>query len=124
MIVPTTYCATATRTFSEQAGFSLVIWANQLLRASIRAMRDTAHRLHADRSLIAVEDSIVSLGEVFRLQGEDALAAEEGHYLPRTDTTQAIILAASRGGELGELTAERPRRRWYLSVGCLFCSAS
>jgi phosphoenolpyruvate phosphomutase len=108
VIIPTTYYATPTPTF-EAAGFSLVIWANQLLRASIRAMRDTAHRLHGDRSLIGVEDSIVSLAEVFRLQGQDALTAAEGAYLPRTDLTQAIILAASRGSELGELTAERPK---------------
>jgi phosphoenolpyruvate phosphomutase len=109
LIVPTKYYATPTAVF-EDAGMSVVIWANQILRASIRAMRETAQRIHADRSVIAIEDAIVPLGDVFRLQGEDELAAEEGRYLPRPGTAaQAIILAASRGSELGELTATRPK---------------
>lgn len=109
VIVPTKYYATPTPVF-EEAGFSVVIWANQILRASIRAMRDTAARIHADRSVIGVEDAIVAIGELFRLQGEDELEAQERRYLPRTATmTQAIILAASRGCELGELTIDRPK---------------
>jgi phosphoenolpyruvate phosphomutase len=108
VIVPTTYYATPTPVF-EEAGFSVVIWANQILRASVRAMRETAERIHADRSLLGVEDAIVPIGEVFRLQGEDELEAQEGRYLPRTAAAQAIILAASRGSELGELTIDRPK---------------
>ena len=109
VIVPTKYYATPTPVF-EDAGFSLVIWANQILRASVRAMREAAERIHADRSLIGVEDAIVPIGEIFRLQGEEELEAQEGRYLPRAGTaTQAIILAASRGAELGELTAARPK---------------
>lgn len=109
VIVPTKYYATPTSIF-EDAGFSVVIWANQILRASIRAMRETAERIHADRSLLAIEDAIVPIAEVFRLQGEDELAAQEGRYLPHAGaSSQAIILAASRGCELGELTADRPK---------------
>lgn len=109
VIVPTKYYATPTPVF-EEAGFSMVIWANQILRASIRAMRETAARIHADRSLVGVEDAIVPIGEVFRLQGDDELEAREARYLPPTTTmTQAIILAASRGSELGELTIDRPK---------------
>ena len=109
VIVPTKYYATPTATF-EQAGFSVVIWANQILRAGIRAMRETAERIHADRSLVAVEDAIAPIGEIFRLQGEDEMEAQADRYLPRSVlTTQAIILAASRGSELGALTAQRPK---------------
>ena len=109
VIVPTKYYATPTAIF-EEAGFAMVIWANQILRASIRAMRETAERIHADRSLLAIEDAIVPIAEVFRLQGEDELAAEEGRYLPHAGaSSEAIILAASRGSELGELTASRPK---------------
>ena len=92
VIVPTKYYATPTSVL-EAAGFSMVIWANQILRASIRAMRETAQRIHADRSLVAVEDEIVPIGEVFRLQGEDELAAQEERYLPgAAHPTHAIIL--------------------------------
>ena len=109
VIVPTKYYATPTRVF-EEARFSLVIWANQVLRASVRAMRETAERLYADRNLLSVEDTIVPIGEIFRLQGEVEFEAQEGRYLPRAGgTTQAVVLAASRGSELGDLTADRPK---------------
>ena len=93
----------------ESAGFSIVIWANHILRSSIAAMRQTAERLHRERSLVAIEDGIVPVAEVFRLQGEDELAEQEGRYLPAADMAQAIVLAASRGVELGELTVSRPK---------------
>lgn len=109
IIVPTKYYATPTQVF-EDAGFALIIWANQILRSSMRAMRETAARIHAERSLTGVEDAIVPIADVFRLQGEDELAAQEGRYLPRAGgATQAVILAASRGTELGELTATHPK---------------
>jgi phosphoenolpyruvate phosphomutase len=109
VIVPTKYYATPTPVF-EHAGLALVIWANQILRASMRAMRETAERIHAERSLMGVEDAIVPIAEVFRLQGEDELEAQERRYLPRASgAAQAIVLAASRGCELGELTATRPK---------------
>jgi phosphoenolpyruvate phosphomutase len=109
VIVPTKYYATPTTVF-EDAGFSVVIWANQILRAGIRAMRETAERIHADGNLMGVEDAIAPISEVFRLQGEHETEAQAERYLPQSvATTQAIILAASRGADLGELTAHRPK---------------
>jgi phosphoenolpyruvate phosphomutase len=50
------------------------------------------------------------VGELFRLQGADELEAAEERYLPRgARGARAIVLAASRGEELGELTRERPK---------------
>lgn len=109
VIVPTKYYATPMAVF-EQARFAMVIWANHILRSSISAMRETAERIRRERGLMGVEDAIVPVTEIFRLQGEEELAAQEGRYLPLAGTrTQAIILAASRGSELGELTATRPK---------------
>ncbi len=108
VIVPTKYYATPTAVF-ESAGFSIVIWANHILRSSIAAMRQTADRLYRERTLVAIEDGIVPVAEVFRLQGEDELAEQEGRYLPSANQAQAIVLAASRGVELGELTMTRPK---------------
>ena len=110
VIVPSKYYATPTAVF-EDAGFAMVIWANQILRSSIAAMGETARRIHRDRSLMGVEDAIgTPIAEVFRLRCEDELAAQDGLYLPRSGSaTQAVILAASRGSELGELTVNRPK---------------
>lgn len=109
IIIPTKYYATPTEVFRQQ-GFSMVIWANHLMRSSLQAMRHTAQRIHKDQSLINVEDTIAPIPEVFRLQGEDELEQAEKIYLPHTGKNmRAVILAAARGHELGALTADRPK---------------
>jgi phosphoenolpyruvate phosphomutase len=109
VIVPTMYYSTPTEVF-EQAGIDLVIWANHNVRSAIRAMQETSRRIFAERSLTNVEDEVVSVKEVFRLQQADELAAAEERYLPvRDDSVNAIVMAATRGDELRELTAEKPK---------------
>jgi phosphoenolpyruvate phosphomutase len=88
VIVPTMYYSTPVEVF-EEAGVSLVIWANHLLRASIAIQQQTAAKIFAERSLMSVEDKIVSVKEVFRLQGEDELAVAEKSYLPSKNGTKA-----------------------------------
>src|SRR5205823_1809104 len=109
MIVPTTYYSTPVEVF-EQAGIAVVIWANQNVRSSIAAMQATTRRIFAERSIQNVEDGIVPIKEVFRLQNAEELLLAEELYLPkRRAPTRAIILAASRGSELGEITASIPK---------------
>lgn len=81
VIVPTTYYQTETRVF-EEAGINMVIWANHLLRASIRAMQQTAEKLSREKSLAVIEPEIVTVAEVFRLQNVGELNAAEKRYLP------------------------------------------
>ncbi|HHJ19387.1 MAG TPA: phosphoenolpyruvate mutase [Gammaproteobacteria bacterium] len=109
IIVPTKYYATPTDVFRDQ-GFSIVIWANHLLRASISAMQQTARTLMSEENLLSIEDRISPVYEVFRLQGADELQTAEKRYLPKsTQGVQAIVLAASRGEELGDLTEDKPK---------------
>lgn len=109
VIVPTRYYSTPTEVF-RQAGFSVVIWANHLLRSCVAAMEQTARQLKMEETLVNVEDRIAPLAEVFRLQGADELKEAEKRYLPgRVETTKAVILAASQGKELGLLTEDRPK---------------
>lgn len=82
VIVPTMYYKTPTKVL-EDAGVSLIIWANHMLRSSIKAMQNTASQIFKDKSLIAVEPEIVSVKEVFRLQNADELKEAEKKYLPR-----------------------------------------
>ena len=81
VVIPTIYYSTPTQVFAE-AGVSLVIWANHLLRASIAAMQDTAAKLHREQTLMAVEDEIAPVKEIFRLQNVQELRAAEIQYLP------------------------------------------
>ncbi len=83
VIVPTIYFATPSSVF-EQAGVSLVIWANHLMRSAITAMQATAATIMRERSVASLEPKIASLAEVFRLQGEAELAAAEEKFLPKT----------------------------------------
>jgi len=111
VIVPTMYYSTPTEVF-EQAGISMAIWANHNIRATITAIQNTTRTIFKERSVRSVEDRIAPVKEVFRLQNADELLEAEERYLPRkngNDTPRAIILAASQGAELGELTHTRPK---------------
>lgn len=109
IIIPTMYYSTPARVF-EEAGISVVIWANQLVRASVTAMQRIAGRIHEDKSMLTVEDEIAPIREIFRLQGADELMKAEREYLPiRDERSRALVLAASKGAELGTLTDEKPK---------------
>jgi phosphoenolpyruvate phosphomutase len=109
VIVPTKYYATPTDVFRD-AGFSLAIWANHILRAGIVAMRETAETLMREQSIAPIEDRIAPVKEIFRLQGASELQAAEELYLPqREQMARVIVLAASRGTALGDLTEDKPK---------------
>lgn len=81
VVVPTMYWQTPTSVFAD-AGVSLVIWANHLMRASITAMQKTAATIYQEQSLASVEGEIVPVREIFRLQDADELKEAERRYLP------------------------------------------
>ena len=109
VIVPTMYYETPTETFSR-AGISMVIWANHNLRASISAMRDVCRKIYGEQGLVAIEGEITSIQDVFELMGNQELAEAEKRYLTSTrKETHGIVIAASRGGKLGDLTEDQPK---------------
>ena len=83
VIVPTTYYKTPTSVY-EEAGVSLVIWANHMLRAAIKVMQETAARIRDERSISTIESEVVTVKEIFRLQGAAELEEAEKVYLPKT----------------------------------------
>jgi phosphoenolpyruvate phosphomutase len=92
IIVPTTYYNTPTSVF-EEAGISLVIWANHLLRSSIKAMQETAAQIYQERSLSSIEGQVVSVKEIFRLQGAAELEEAEKQYLPKVGVERPQVSA-------------------------------
>lgn len=109
VIVPTKYFSTPTEAFRE-VGISLVIWANHILRSGIRAMKEMAGYLKQHESLAAIEKDLPTVNEIFRLQGMEDYLRWEKLYLPKTTTpSRAILLAASKGTNFGNLTEERPK---------------
>jgi phosphoenolpyruvate phosphomutase len=81
VIVPTMYYNTPVEEF-QKCGVSLVIWANHLLRTSVKAMQLTAAQIYSESSIKSVESEIVSVKEVFRLQNAAELKEAEKIYLP------------------------------------------
>lgn len=109
VIVPTKYYSTPTSHFRE-TGISLVIWANHNVRSAIKAMRETSARIFEDQSLVNVEGAVATVSDIFHLQGAAELEQAEKKYLPTSGKRyNAVVLAASQGKELGELTRELPK---------------
>lgn len=109
VIVPTKYYQTPTDVFRD-AGFSVVIWANHILRAAVAAMQQAAELLVKEQRALSLEESIVPVSEIFRLQNASELKEAEKIYLPATRAdTKAILLAAARGAELGDMTESLPK---------------
>jgi phosphoenolpyruvate phosphomutase len=109
VIVPTRYYSTPTEVF-RKAGISMVIWANHMVRSATSAMQSVAKEIQASETLVNVEDRIVSVNEIFRLQDADEYSAAERLYLSTAETSRsAVVLAASRGRGLEAITTDRPK---------------
>jgi phosphoenolpyruvate phosphomutase len=109
IIVPTRYYSTPTEVFRE-AGISVVIWANHMVRAAIAAMQALAKEVAQTQTLVDVEDRIAPVQEIFRLQDAEEYSAAEERYLAASGATRAaVVLAAGRGAGLEAVTAERPK---------------
>ncbi len=89
VIVPTKYYNTPKDQF-RKLGVNAVIWANHNLRAAIKAMQNISKQILKEGTLINVENQIVSVEEIFRLQNAEELQRAEKKYLPRTTKKEQI----------------------------------
>jgi phosphoenolpyruvate phosphomutase len=108
VIVPTKYYGTPTQHFRD-AGVNLIIWANHNMRAAISAMRETSQQIFENQNLVWAEENVARLGDVFVIAGNEELSEAEDRYLAKRAETKAVILAATRGSKLEELTVDRPK---------------
>lgn len=99
VIVPTKYYSVPTDRFRE-LGVGLCIWANHNLRASIKAIKQTAGQIYQEESLVNVEKNVTPLEEVFRLQGAEELACAEQIYLNTAEKNRnSMILVKQSNSE-------------------------
>ncbi|GAA3693948.1 phosphonopyruvate hydrolase [Streptomyces iranensis] len=76
VIVPTTYPQWSADE-AEKHGVSMVIYANQGLRATIQALRDAFRTIYDDGTSLGVENAIAPVSDIFALQKlDDWLALE------------------------------------------------
>lgn len=109
VIVPTTYYSTPIEHF-EKLGISSVIWANHSIRGSAYYMKEIAKKIYYEKSIKEVEDQIIPIKELFRLQNTEKLLEAEDRYIPKKKLdVSSFILAGNAGRELGKLTESKPK---------------
>ena len=80
ILVPTKYYKTPTQKFRDW-NIKVVIWANHNMRACITAMKETSRKIFEAECLTSVEQDLVTINEVFRLQNNDELVSADKKYL-------------------------------------------
>lgn len=109
VVVPTIFDG-VTAAELEQAGFKIVIYANQTIRAGIKAMRDALTVIKQDTRPGSVNDRIVPLKEVYRLVGVPQMEEDERRFLPvGGQQVTAIIAAAGFEKQLLPLIEDKPK---------------
>ncbi|MEE9235172.1 MAG: isocitrate lyase/phosphoenolpyruvate mutase family protein [Candidatus Acidoferrales bacterium] len=111
--VPTIYKQTTAQELYE-LGCRLVIFANQGIRATVKAVRETLAELREKQFAAAVDPRIAPLEEIYRLVGVSELRDQEAQFLPAPEKTTAVIVAAGVGfeRELMPLIKDRPKAMW------------
>lgn len=79
ILVPTTY---PTMTYDDMIslGVNMIIYANQCMRSSIKAMHHVLETIWRERSTINVEKAISSVEEIFELQDVNAMKEQERKF--------------------------------------------
>ncbi|MGQ0811490.1 MAG: isocitrate lyase/phosphoenolpyruvate mutase family protein [Nitrospiraceae bacterium] len=109
VVVPTIFDG-VTAAELEDAGFKIVIYANQMVRASIKAMRDALSVLKQDTRPGSVNDRIVRLKEVYEIVGVPQMEQDEQRFLPvGGENITAIIAAAGFEKQLLPLIEDKPK---------------
>lgn len=100
VVVPTKYYKVTAKELQEKQ-ISMVIYANHGIRASIRAMSEVFSSVYNSGSTAAVEDKIVTLEEVFELQGMPQMKESELKY-SLADSANAVAVIPVAGDHLQE----------------------
>lgn len=109
VVVPTIFDQT-TAAEMEEAGAKIIIYANQPVRAAIRAMRDTLDLIKQDTRPGAANDRIVTLPEVYDIVGVPQMERDEKAFLPvGGEKITAIIPAAGFEKQLLPLIEDKPK---------------
>jgi len=109
VVVPTIFDQT-TAAELEEAGAKIIIYANQPVRAAIRAMRDTLDLIKKDTRPGAANDRIVTLPEVYDIVGVPQMEQDEKQFLPMgSEKITAIIAAAGFEKQLLPLIEDKPK---------------
>lgn len=94
IIIPTSYPVLTSEEL-EKLGIKMVIYANQGLRASIRAISEVLAEIRRTGRLDTINDRIVPMNEVFDLQGMTQMKEGEKLYLRSGEEPIGVIMPAA-----------------------------
>lgn len=81
VLVPTAYPELTVARMEALGKVKMVIYGNHAIRAAVAGMKSVFERIRADGGIHRVEDQIVSVEEIFRLQRMQELKAAEQKFL-------------------------------------------
>lgn len=81
VLVPTAYPSLTAKAIEGLGKVKLVFYANQLLRASIKAQETLLKEIKRVGGIHTIDDMMVPVGHVFELQGVPAMKENEKRYL-------------------------------------------
>jgi phosphoenolpyruvate phosphomutase len=81
VLVPTAYPEMNAARIKALGKIKMVIYGNHAIRASVTAMKDVFARIRADGGIHNVNRDIVTVEEIFRLQGMERMKANESRFL-------------------------------------------
>ncbi len=81
VIVPTAYPELDEPRIQALGTIAMVIYGNHAIRACVTAMQEILERIRADRGIAHVNADIVTVEEIFRLQGMDRVKENERRFL-------------------------------------------
>jgi phosphoenolpyruvate phosphomutase len=91
--IPTTYHG-ATMAELTESGIAIVIYANQAIRAAVRAMEDALREIAATGTSTAIEDELLPVKALFELTGEDVIDRLDRRFLADTEAARKRGAAA------------------------------
>jgi len=81
VLVPTTYPSLTENVVRDLGKVHVLIYANQPLRAAVKAAEEVLHRIKVDRGIHRIEEFMVPVNHIFDLQGVPEMKASEKKYL-------------------------------------------
>jgi len=81
VLVPTAYPELNAARIKALGKVKMVIYGNHALRAAVTGMKDAFRRIRADGGIHNVHKDLVSVEEIFRLQGMDRVKSDEKRFL-------------------------------------------
>src|SRR5207253_3468141 len=109
VVVPTIFQSVTVDELAQH-GFKIVIFANQVIRTALKAMREMLDVLKQENQAAAVSDKMVTLAEVYDLVGVTKMEEDERKFLPAgTEKIIAIIPAAGFEKQLLPLIQDKPK---------------